>query len=82
MKVTLNWLQDYVDLGGISAEKLADALTMAGLEVEGLSPVGKELASVRVGRILDIQKHPHADRLSLCRITLGGGAPGDRLRGH
>jgi phenylalanyl-tRNA synthetase beta chain len=71
MKVTLNWLQDYIDLSGLSAEKLADGLTMAGLEVEALTAIGQELSTLKVGQILDIHKHPKADRLSVCRITLG-----------
>lgn len=71
MKVTLNWLQDYVDLSDLSAERLADGLTMAGLEVEALTPVGRELAPILVGQILEIRKHPQADRLSLCLVALG-----------
>jgi phenylalanyl-tRNA synthetase beta chain len=71
MKVTLNWLQDYVDLSGLSADTLADGLTMAGLEVEAVNPIGRELDSLKVGRILEVRKHPHADRLSLCQVTTG-----------
>jgi phenylalanyl-tRNA synthetase beta chain len=71
MKVTLNWLNDYVDLTGLSAEKIAEALTMAGLEVEAVQPIGKELAALIVGEIREVEKHPEADRLSLCKVSTG-----------
>lgn len=71
MKVTLNWLQDYVDLAGLSTEDLAHGLTMAGLEVEAVIPVGRELESLVVGEILEVKKHPKADHLSLCRVFSG-----------
>jgi phenylalanyl-tRNA synthetase beta chain len=71
MKVTLNWLQDYVDLDGLSAEDLAQALTMVGLEVEAVVPIGRELESLIVGEILEVRKHPQADHLSLCQVFTG-----------
>jgi len=71
MKVTLNWLQEYVDLSGLSAEDLSQALTMAGLEVEAVVPIGRELEPLIVGEILEVQKHPHSDHLTLCRVFTG-----------
>jgi phenylalanyl-tRNA synthetase beta chain len=71
MKVTFNWLQDYVDLSGLSAEDLDRGLTMAGLEVEAVVPIGRELASLIVGEVLDVQKHPHSDHLTICRVSNG-----------
>lgn len=71
MKVTINWLQDYVDLAGLSPEDLAEALTMAGLEVEAVHPIGRELESPVVGEVLEVRKHPQADRLSLCKVLTG-----------
>jgi len=71
MKVTLNWLNDYVDLTGLSAEKIAEALTMAGLEVEAVQPIGQELAALIVAEIREVEKHPEADRLSLCKVSTG-----------
>lgn len=73
MKVTINWLQEYVDLKGLSVEEIARALTMAGLEVEAVAAIGRELESLVVGKVLDVIQHPKADRLSLCKVTTGGG---------
>lgn len=72
MKVTFNWLQKYVDLTGLSVDEVAQALTMAGLEVEAVIPIGRELETLVVGEVLEVVQHPKADRLSLCKVTTGG----------
>ena len=71
MKVTINWLQEYVDLKGLSVEELAHGLTMAGLEVEAVVPIGRELEPLIVGKIVEVRKHPRADRLTICRVDTG-----------
>ena len=71
MKASLNWLKEYVDISQ-SPEELAQILTMVGLEVEGLEPHGAGLDEIVVGRILAVWPHPGADRLSLCRVDVGG----------
>jgi phenylalanyl-tRNA synthetase beta chain len=73
MKVTHNWLKEYVDLEGLSAEEIAEGLTMAGLEVEAVEHLGQDLAGIVVGRVLEVGKHPEADKLSLCRVDAGQG---------
>ena len=73
MKVTINWLNEYVDLKGLAAEEIAEALTMAGLEVEVVQPLGRELQPILVGRVLEVEKHPEADKLTLCRVDAGQG---------
>ena len=73
MKVTYNWLNQYVDLSGLSAGEIAEALTMAGLEVEVVQPLGRELEPILVGRVLEVEKHPEADKLVLCRVDTGQG---------
>ena len=70
MKVSLNWLKEYVDIT-LSPEALDHVLTMAGLEVEGIEVVGQNLDQILVGRILEVLPHPNADRLSLCRVDTG-----------
>jgi phenylalanyl-tRNA synthetase beta chain len=67
MKVSLSWLKDYVAIN-MGAEKLADALTMAGLEVESISDRYGYLDSVVVGRIDQVKPHPNADKLTICRV--------------
>lgn len=70
MKFSLSWLRQYVDVT-LSATELADALTMAGLEVEGLTDRYDFLNSVVAGRIDTITPHPNADRLRLCAVSAG-----------
>jgi len=73
VKVSFNWLQEFVEIG-LSPVELAERLTMAGLEVEGLEEVRPPFVSekVVVGRIADIHPHPETSGLSLCQIDLGG----------
>lgn len=70
MKVTLNWLKDYVDFD-LSAEDLSHRLTMAGLEVDAMERLGEGLDTVIVARLADVQQHPDADRLTVCRVETG-----------
>ncbi len=70
MKVSLSWLKDYVDIT-MDAAELAEALTMAGLEVDSVSGRYAYLKGVIVGRIEDVQPHPNADKLRLCRVGTG-----------
>jgi phenylalanyl-tRNA synthetase beta chain len=70
MKVSLDWLKDFVEIEQTPAE-VAEMLTMAGLEVESLEHRGHSLDSIAVSRILDILPHPNADRLSICKLDVG-----------
>jgi phenylalanyl-tRNA synthetase beta chain len=72
MRVSLNWLKEYVDID-ISAKDLAERLTMSGLEVEALEPLGQSLQDILVAKILSIKRHPSADRLFICRMDTGDG---------
>ncbi len=72
MKVSLNWLKDYVDLPADPRE-LARQLTMGGLEIEAIDSAGAALAGVVVAQVKASQKHPNADKLSVTQIDAGGG---------
>jgi phenylalanyl-tRNA synthetase beta chain len=72
MKVTLNWLKQYVDVVG-TPEELRERLTLIGIEVEGMQQVAGEFDGIVVAQILSTEKHPHADKLSVCRVTDGRG---------
>ena len=66
MRVPVAWLREYCD-PGTSAEEIADALTMAGLKVERLHRVGVgDPAEFVVGKVLSAERHPDADRLTVC----------------
>jgi len=69
MRVSLKWLQEYVNIT-VGSEELAERLTMAGLAVE---KPGEGIDKVYTGKILTIEPHPNADRLSICQVTLGQG---------
>lgn len=72
MKVTLNWLKEYVDFSW-TPEELGERLTMLGLEVEGIEKQSGEFENVVVAQILASEKHPNADKLSVCRVADGKG---------
>jgi len=67
MKVSYNWLKEYVKALPLP-DRLAEKLTMAGFEVEGMEVLGKGITGVVVGKILSMGKHPNADRLTLCKV--------------
>lgn len=74
MKISLEWLKDYVPLPG-SAEALAEALTGGGTEVIGREVRGHVPDKVVVAQILSSEQHPNADRLSVCQVDDGSGQP-------
>ena len=74
MKFSENWLRELVEIKA-DRTQLAHALTMAGLEVEELTPLGDDLAGVIVAEIVAAEKHPEADRLQVCKVAAGQGEP-------
>ncbi len=70
MKFTLSWLKDHLETDA-GAEELAGKMTAIGLEVESLSDPAAALAPFIVARIESAEKHPHADRLKLCKVDTG-----------
>jgi phenylalanyl-tRNA synthetase beta chain len=71
LKISLNWLKEYVNLEGISTEEIVVKLTMSGLEVEYYEDQNKKYSGIIVGLIKDVQKHPGADKLSVCTVYDG-----------
>ena len=75
MRVPVGWLREYCD-PGLSAEEIADVLTLAGVKLERLHRVGVgDPAGFVVGRVLSAEQHPDADRLTVCSVDTGGGDP-------
>src|SRR5690554_4849775 len=70
MLVSYKWLQDYVHVPW-EPEELAHRLTMAGLEVEGITPFAQDLSHVYVGVVKACHKHPAADTLKVCSVDVG-----------
>ncbi len=72
MKVTYNWLKQYVDFDW-SPDAMVERLTMLGLEVEGVKKLGGEFEGIVVAQVITRDKHPNADKLSVCRVNDGKG---------
>ena len=73
MKFTLSWLKEHLDTDE-PLEKLADKLTMIGLEVEHIEDKAKALAPFTIARVISAEQHPNADRLRVCMVDTGDGA--------
>lgn len=71
MRVSLEWLQEYVDIAGLAPEAIAESLTNSGLEVEGIEYIGPKFNGVVVGKVLALAPHPNADKLRLVTVDLG-----------
>ncbi|MCB0349873.1 MAG: phenylalanine--tRNA ligase subunit beta, partial [Bdellovibrionales bacterium] len=77
MKISLSWINEYVDVKDFfkKPEELASLLTGAGLEVEGYEDPSKKFNHVVIGHIVELGKHPNADKLTLCQVDTGAGQP-------
>lgn len=71
MKITYRWLSEMTSVT-VSPAQLAAQLTLAGLEVESVSPVAPPFSGVVVGEVLDCARHPDAEKLSVCQVTTDG----------
>ena len=87
MLIPLRWLREYVDLPD-DVRKLAHDLTMSGTKIEAIHGAAPDFEGVFVGKVLERDKHPDADRLSLCKVEIAGeifqivcGAPNVRAAG-
>jgi phenylalanyl-tRNA synthetase beta chain len=70
MRISLNWLRELVDVT-LAPEELAETLTFAGFEVEDIEDLRKLADGVVVGKVLDVQPHPNADKLRVCQVDIG-----------
>ena len=71
MKISLEWLNEYVDLSDTTPEEIAHELTMSGLEVEDIETTGPKFSNIRTAQIKLIEQHPNADKLHLVTVDLG-----------
>ncbi len=70
MRISLNWLRELVDVT-LTPEELAETLTLAGFEVEDIEDRRSFADGVVVGKVLDVQPHPNADKLRVCQVDIG-----------
>lgn len=71
MKVSMKWLNEWIEVMDLDSQELADRLTMAGLEVDGIEMIGFDQDLLVVGQIEAIEEHPKADRLVVCTVNVG-----------
>lgn len=77
MKISHNWLLNYLDTN-LSPEKISELLTSTGLEVESVTTTGiskDDLKDVVIGEVLEVEKHPDADRLKITKVNVGADEP-------
>lgn len=75
MFVSYKWLQEYVDLSGVTAHELAEKITKSGIEVEGVEVLNEGLKGVVIGHVLEREQHPNADKLNKCLVDIGAESP-------
>lgn len=73
MQVSLNWLNEFVDLSNVETSQIAHELTMSGLEVEGYEDVKPMFTNIKTVKIEKIDNHPNSDRLHLVTVNTGSG---------
>ena len=74
MKITLDWLREFVEVA-IAPRELGDRLSMAGFELESLAAAAPPFSGVVVAEIVSAERHPQADKLQVCQVSVGTGAP-------
>ncbi len=72
MKVSLRWLESFLDLPTTDHEEIATVLANIGHEVEGFEVLEPQFRGVKVGRVLSVEPHPNADKIRVCEVTTGG----------
>ena len=75
MKISLNWIKEYVNLDGIEVEELIRRFGLATAEVEGVEYKGKDIEQVVVAEILTVENHPNSNHLHILTVNDGTGAP-------
>ncbi|WEK55199.1 MAG: phenylalanine--tRNA ligase subunit beta [Candidatus Cohnella colombiensis] len=73
MNVSYRWLSDYIDLSGITPQQLAEMMTRGGIEIDSVPSRNAGVSGVVVGYVKEREKHPDADKLSVCKIDVGSG---------
>ena len=73
MKISLNWIKDFVNLDGISVKDIWYRFTMSAAEVDDVVEMGKNIRNVVVGKVVSVQSHPTSSKLKICMIDAGEG---------
>ena len=73
MKLVRSWLSDFIDLSGISSQEIVKRLTLSTCELESAQENYTHLNEIQIASVLSVEKHPHADRLHVCRVKSSQG---------
>ena len=73
MKISLNWIKEFVDLNGVDIKDLINRFTLSTAEIEEVVEMGKDIHNVVAGRIVSVEKHPSSDKLTIVRVDIGDG---------
>ncbi|MBQ4542073.1 MAG: phenylalanine--tRNA ligase subunit beta, partial [Clostridia bacterium] len=71
MKISINWIKDYVDLSGIEVDELVKRFNLSTAEIEGVEKKGEDIQNIVFGKILKIEKHPETDHLHVMQVDVG-----------
>lgn len=71
MKISLNWIKDYVDLSDVKIDDLLKQFTLSVAEIEGVEQFGKELSGVVAAKIVSLEKHPNSKKLHVLKVDIG-----------
>lgn len=71
MNLSMRWLNEFVDIGPIAPRDFSEAMTMSGSKVECFEVEGGQIDNIAVGQVLEIERHPDADKLVVCQVDLG-----------
>ncbi|MCL5070057.1 MAG: phenylalanine--tRNA ligase subunit beta [Actinobacteria bacterium] len=71
MKVTINWLKEFLKIDHLNPADVAELLTMSGTEVKNIEYVGERFKNIVIGQIVECRRHPDADKLSVCQVNIG-----------
>ena len=71
MRVSINWIKDYVDLSGIEVDELVKRFNLSTAEIEGVEHKGENIQNIVFGKILKIEKHPETDHLHVMQVDVG-----------
>ncbi len=72
MKAPISWLREYVEVQE-DIEELCESLSIAGFEVDSIEDMGKSVEEIIIGFVEKVEKHPNADKLKVCQVTIGDG---------
>lgn len=75
MYLSFEWLNDYLDLTGLTGEALADRMSRTGIEIEAVENYGTQLSGLVVGQVLSVEDHADSDHLHVCQVTVGDQEP-------